>query len=139
MELASRPTSLSNNKRVGLAAGALEKARIFDGRGEAAGEQDENFLLLVREVIDLRALDIEHADDLVLKDQRHGQLGAHRIDGVDVARILAHVGNANRFARGRRHTRQCPARSESASCRSLRGCSRWQNDRKASATAGPAA
>ena len=101
MELASRPTSLSNSNVSAWLRARSKQARILDGRGQAAREQDENFLLLVREVIDLRALDIEHADHLVLEEQRHGHFGAHRIDGIDVARIRAHVGDANGLARGR--------------------------------------
>ena len=91
---------MQHQKRIGLAAGPFEEARVFDGRGQPARQEHQNFLLLRGEVIDLGTLDIDDANDLVLEDQRHGQLGANAIDGVDVARIGAHVANENGLAAG---------------------------------------
>ena len=98
---------MQEQERIRLASGALEKTRILNGRGQAAGEQHQNFLLLGREVIHLRALDIDDTDDLMLKQQRHGELGTNAIDGIDVTRIVTNVGHQDRLAargRGSRNT-----------------------------------
>ncbi len=57
---------VEDQQRVRLAADAFKEPRVFDGDGQAAGHQRQNALLIAREVIDLRALDVEHADRLAL-------------------------------------------------------------------------
>ena len=86
---------IENQQRVGLAANPLKQARVFDGDGQTAGHQRHNALLVARKVIDLRALNIEHADRLPFHDQRNDQFGPDRVDDIDIARIFANVGHAN--------------------------------------------
>ena len=69
---------IENQQRVGLGANALKQARVFDGDGQAAGHQRHDALLIARKVIDLRALDVQHADRLPFDDQRNHQLGPDR-------------------------------------------------------------
>jgi hypothetical protein len=60
-------------------------------------------LLILGEVIETPALNIERPDAFAAKHERNRQLRTHIIDSVDVARILRHVAYANRKpgARGR--------------------------------------
>ena len=96
---------VEDQQRVGLAADAFKEARVFDGDGQTAGHQRQNALLIAREVIDLRALDVEHADRLSLHHERNHHLRPNRIDDVDVPGILADVRHANRAARRRSRAR----------------------------------
>src|SRR6185437_1811570 len=57
---------VEQQERVCLAAGSLEKARVFDGAGDARGEHGQNILLVGSEIIELAAFDIEDADDAPL-------------------------------------------------------------------------
>ena len=96
---------IENQQRVCLAANAFKEPRIFDGDGQAAGHQSQNTLLVAREVVDLRALDVEHADRLSLHHERNDHFGPDRIDDVDVPGIFTNVRHAHRAARS---PRQCP-------------------------------
>ena len=116
---------VEDQQRVGLGAHALKQARVFDGDGQAAGHQRQDALLVAREVIDLRALDVEHADRLPFHDQGNHQLGPDRIDDVDVPGIFADIGHANRAARGRGRARDSlPDRESANPCWLLRRI-RW--------------
>ena len=53
-------------------------------------------------VIEALALNIQHADALSPKHQRHGQFGAHAVDGIDVPRVFGSVADSYGVARGRR-------------------------------------
>ncbi len=46
----------------------------------------------------MAALDIEYANALSAEHQRHREFGLHAFDGVDVARILRDIADANRLA-----------------------------------------
>src|SRR5271168_1660995 len=83
-----------------LAALVFVELGVFDGGADARGDQSQNCLLIGREIIELVAFDVQDADDAATDDQRDGQLGANGIEGVEVARVRAHVANANGLPRG---------------------------------------
>ena len=72
---------------------ALVEPRIRDRDGHLRGQRGERGLVVLVVVVDARVFEVDHADDLALVDQRHGELGAHLGVGDDVARVLAHVGH----------------------------------------------
>ena len=74
-----------------LLGDALVEAGVFDRDGNLRGECGDGALVVFVEVIGAGVLDVEHADDLALVDQRHRHLGARL--GVDhvIARIFADV------------------------------------------------
>ena len=82
----------------------LEQPGIFDGSGNAAGDQREDVLLIAREIIDLAAFDVEDADYAAAHNQRNGQFRSDGVERVQIARVLANVGDADRLARGRGRT-----------------------------------
>src|SRR5438128_6231183 len=92
---------VEQKQRIGLRANAFEQARVFDGHGEAAGQQGEDALLVAGEIVQVAALNIEHADAFAADHQRNSQLRAHAVNGIDVAWIFRGVADANRVAGGR--------------------------------------
>ena len=52
-----------------------------------------------REIIQLAAFDVHHADHAPAHDQRHGQFRAHLIHRGQIARIFEHIAHANGLAR----------------------------------------
>jgi hypothetical protein len=61
---------------LGLAGDAGVEAGVLDGDGHAGGDELEEALVLVGEVGGRFGLEIDDADDLVLDDERDGELGA---------------------------------------------------------------
>ena len=59
--------------------------------GDTRGEQGQQALVFLGERARLCRFDVDDADDLVLGDQRHGQLGAHTRRGVDEVLLGRHV------------------------------------------------
>src|SRR5215469_16460687 len=59
------------------------EASILDASSDARGEQREQTLVLFGERARLRGFDVEYADDFVLRNERHGKLGAHVKSRVD--------------------------------------------------------
>ncbi len=81
----------------GLARHAGVEARVLDGDGDARGDDGEDAAVLFGEVAALGGLQVEHADDAVLDDERNCQLGAHARMRVDVAGEARHVGHEHGF------------------------------------------
>ena len=71
-------------ERLRLARDARVEARVLDSLGDARGGQREQVQVLGAKVVGLLAFDVHHADEAVLGDQRHGQLGANVGIGRDV-------------------------------------------------------
>ncbi len=71
---------------------------ILDANRDAGGEQRQQALVLFGERSRLVGFDIDHADDFVLGDQRHGQLGAHARRGVDEVLLGRNVVDQHGFA-----------------------------------------
>ena len=63
-----------------------------------------NVLLIVGEVVQMAALNIQHANALPAEHQRNGQFGTHGFNGIDIARILRDVADTHGMARGRRRS-----------------------------------
>src|SRR5882762_9928229 len=95
---------VQHQKSVGLAADALEQARVLNGDRQAAGHQRQDALLIAGKIINLRALDVEHADRLALNYQGNRQFRPDRVNDVDVSWVFANVRDADGAARRRR----CP-------------------------------
>ena len=64
--------------------------------GEMRGKNRKHLHVVRREIIQLRAFEVHHADDAIFVNHRHGQLGARF--GIDhaVARIERHVRHHDR-------------------------------------------
>ena len=70
---------ISFSSRISLARMRLVEARVLDRDRRLAGEQRQDFDVALRERVELRALEIEHADAAILQQQRNHQLRpAHR-------------------------------------------------------------
>ena len=80
-----------------LGALFLEEARVLNGDGEAAGQQRENVLLVLGEVVRLAALDIKDTNAGAAEHEWHGQFRTNRVNGIDVARVLRHVADTDRM------------------------------------------
>ena len=70
---------------------------ILDGHGNSRRRQFEQAKLLLLEVADLLAFDVDDADDAALDDERHSQLGAHRRICRDVVLLVPHIVDQNRL------------------------------------------
>ncbi len=68
--------------------------------GDLAAERLGELHVVLVEGTDLRALDIERANDLVLVDQRHRQRAAHAAGALDVERVGGRVGTEVALADG---------------------------------------
>ena len=91
---------VEQQKSLGLFLGVFKKARVFDGRADAAADEREQHLLVRREVIELAAFDIEDSDHSTAHDQRYGKLGAHFVDRGQIARIFRDVTDTDGLACG---------------------------------------
>ena len=82
--------------------GFFEQAGIFERDGDVGAERSKHALVLGREGICFGAFEVEHADEPVLKEQRHDELGASVEADValDVARIFERVVDAENAAFG---------------------------------------
>ena len=89
---------VQNQKSLGLGADLLEQTSVFDGDGEAIGEHGQDVLLVLGEVIQMLALNIEDTDNLGAKYEGNCEFGANAVDGIDVSRILGNIADANRVA-----------------------------------------
>ena len=90
---------VEHQQRIRLATRAFEQPRVLDGAGQAPGNERKDVLLVGGKVVELVALNVKHADALPLENDGNGELRAHAVERVDVARILADVGHAHRLAR----------------------------------------
>ena len=76
---------VEHGQRLRLAGDARIKPRIFDGLRDARCGEGEQVQVLGTEIAGLLALEVHHADEAVLGDQRHREFGAHIGIGRDVA------------------------------------------------------
>ena len=74
----------------------LVEPRVLDGHGRLAGQQREHFRVLLRECVELRALEIEDADDFVVRNDGRDHVRARFVARVDVNGIVANVGRNDR-------------------------------------------
>ena len=74
-----------------LSSHLLEQSRVFDGDGKAIRQHREDILLFPREVVEVAALDVKHADALPAEHQRHGKFRTDAFDRVYVAGVLRDV------------------------------------------------
>ena len=91
-------------ERLRLPGDARVEACVLDGLADARGGHGKQVQVLWAEVVYLVAFEIEHADDFVLVDQRHGKLGAHLFTGRNVVldsrvRLVVHVVDQDGLAR----------------------------------------
>jgi hypothetical protein len=56
----------------------LVQARIFDGHGDQVRQRRHHLNIRLMETVFLIGGDVEHADEPVGQDHRHGHLGAQR-------------------------------------------------------------
>ena len=75
---------VEHSQRLRLARDAGVEARVLDRDGHARGGEFQQALVFLGEVAALLGLEIDDADDAVLDDQRHRELGLHIGVGVDV-------------------------------------------------------
>ena len=80
----------------------MKQPRVFNRHCQPAGQQRQNILLVARKVIEVPTLDIQHPDALSLQHQRHRQLGAHAVDGINVPRVLGSIAHSHGVAGGSR-------------------------------------
>ena len=59
-----------------VGADGLVEPRVLDGDRRLARQQRQDLDVVLREGVELRALEIEHADAAVLDEQRNDQLGS---------------------------------------------------------------
>ncbi len=69
----------------------LVEPRVLDRDGGLARQQRQDLDVALREAVELRTLEVEHADAAILQQHRNRQLRPHVVDDLDVARILRHV------------------------------------------------
>src|SRR5262249_28672727 len=83
-------------------AGVLIKTGIFQSDGDERAKRDEHFFMLRGEGRETLAFQIKHADQTVLKQERHNQLRGNDLAGIagDVARILADIVETDGLAGG---------------------------------------
>ena len=77
-------------------ANRFVKPRVLDRHSGLAREQRENVDVPLRERVEFRTLEIEHADAAVFQHQRNHQLRPRRVHHLDVARVGRYVGNVDR-------------------------------------------
>ncbi len=77
---------------------ARVQARVLDADGDARREQRQQPLVLFGERARLVGFHIDHADDFVLGDQRHRQLGTNAGRGVDEVLLRRNVVDQHGFA-----------------------------------------
>jgi len=80
-----------HSQRLRLARYACIQARILNRSRDARSHERENAVVLFVEVTQLACLDVDHADDALLRNQRHSKLGTDYGIGVNVAWLVAHV------------------------------------------------
>ena len=56
--------------------------------------------MIAREIIDLAAFDVEDANHATAHNQWNCQFGSDRVERIQIARVLANVGDADRLTRG---------------------------------------
>ena len=126
---------VEDGEGLGLAGDAGVEAGVLNGLGDAGGGEGEQVEVLGAEVVGLLAFEIHDADEAVLGDERHGQLGADfgiggdvvlgggdvvEQDGLAGERDLADDA-AGRGGRGCARSRRC---GRSGSACAGRGCGR---------------
>ena len=94
LEIISRDDGASPGDAVRVAEELLSRERVdvlaggfASPHGRLRREQCQQLDMLLAERIELRALEIEHADTAVLQEQRNGQFGTDVVDRVDVTRV----------------------------------------------------
>ena len=81
-----------------VARNLFVEARIFERHSQLRGQDGERLHMVLGEIVQLRAFEIEHADDAALVNHGNGQFRARLRIEHDVARLLGHVGNAHGLA-----------------------------------------
>ena len=89
----------------------LVEPRVLDGHRRLAREQRQQLRVLLREGVELGALEVEHADAAILDQHRNDQFGSGVRDEVEVAGILRHVGDEHRLLVQRRPSDETFARA----------------------------
>ena len=84
MEVSSTAISFRTVERLRLAGDARVEPGVLNGLGNARRGEREQVQVLGAKVAGLLAFQVHHADQPVLGDQRHRQLGAHIGIGGDV-------------------------------------------------------
>jgi uncharacterized protein (DUF736 family) len=74
------------------------EARVVDRHADARGDQPQQGAIVFRIGVDPRRLQVDDAHQALAGDHRRGQLRAHRVDRVQVARIAADVAHQHRLA-----------------------------------------
>ena len=70
---------------------ALIEPRVFYRNGHLRRQRAHGAQMIFSEISAARVLQIEHADDLVLIDERHAKFRACLRIGFDVARVAIHI------------------------------------------------
>ena len=81
-----------------LAVHAAVQARIIDGDAHARGDQPQQRAIVFRVGVDAGGLQIDHAHQFAARRHGDGQFGAHRVQGMQVARIVADIAHQHRLA-----------------------------------------
>src|SRR6516162_4955915 len=78
----------------------LVEAGIFEGNGEIGGEDGKRLNVLLGEIVELRALEVEHADDLALMQHGNREFRARLRVHKEVALVHGDIGNEYGFTQG---------------------------------------
>ena len=89
---------VEHRQRLRLPGHAGVEACILDRLGYAGGGQLQQMHVFRLEIADLLGLKVDHANDAVLHDERHGQFRADIGIGADVVRIAPHILQQDGFA-----------------------------------------
>ncbi len=87
-------------ERAVLALDAAVEARVIDGGGDARGDEAHEGAVVFVVGVDAGGLQVDDADELAAGGHGDGELGADRVHGVQIARIVAHVADEHGFAGG---------------------------------------
>ena len=84
-------------QRAILPVHAPVQPRVVDRHRDARGDQTHQRAILLGVRLHARRLHIEHAHQLAARHHRHRQFAAHRVERVQIARILANVVHQHRL------------------------------------------
>src|SRR5258708_4457997 len=82
---------VEQRERVCLTDNPRLEARLFHAHGNARGHQRKHARVFILEVVAHRGLNVDHANDAVLVDQRDSQLGAGAGNGFNVIAVLGDI------------------------------------------------
>ena len=89
-------------QRAVLPLHAPVEPRIVDRRADARRNQPHQRAVVFGIRVDPRGLQVDHAHQFAARRHGDGELGAHRIHRVEIARIVAHIAHQHGLAAGRR-------------------------------------